>query len=243
MNKKKIALLLTCVLLLCCVVGGTMAWLTATTEEVVNTFTIGDINIELLEHDYVPETQTLNKEADPVKANTDYLFVPGDTLPKDPFVTVEAGSEACYLFIKVEELNNSCEVTVDNQKITVNPILDWTHRDVWTVYKKESTDTVTYLYKKVDAATAEAGATWFILEDDQITVSEDVIKEMVPIINAVNSTVTPAVQPNLPKLLFDACAVQLDNLADEVAPAGATEEQIAAVEAENIAAAFAQTKW
>ena len=30
-------------------------------------------------------------------------MIPGKTLAKDPMVTVEAGSEACYLFVKVEE--------------------------------------------------------------------------------------------------------------------------------------------
>ena len=48
--KKKIWLSVAALaLVLCCAVGGTLAWLTDKTEPVKNTFTIGDINIDLSE--------------------------------------------------------------------------------------------------------------------------------------------------------------------------------------------------
>lgn len=76
------------VLLLGCVTGGTLAWLTATTDEVTNTFTVGDINITLDE------------------TTSDYKMIPGYTITKDPKVTVKANSEKCYLFVKVTKSTN-----------------------------------------------------------------------------------------------------------------------------------------
>lgn len=76
------------VLLIGCVAGGTLAWLTSTTPEVTNTFTTSDINIELKE------------------TKTDFKMIPGYTIEKDPKVTVKGGSEACWLFVKIEEGNN-----------------------------------------------------------------------------------------------------------------------------------------
>ena len=71
------------------IIGGSVAWLTATSQEVVNTFTVGDINIDLSESE-----------------DLDLKMVPGNSIKKDPKVTVKAGSEACYLFVKVTESNN-----------------------------------------------------------------------------------------------------------------------------------------
>ena len=88
MKKKVLICVVAVVLVLCCAVGGTIAWLTATTDPVVNTFTVGDINIELKE------------------TATDFKMVPGNIIAKDPKVTVTANSEACWLFVKVEASEN-----------------------------------------------------------------------------------------------------------------------------------------
>lgn len=86
--KKKVLSIVAVVLVLCCAIGGTLAWLTDKTDPVVNTFTVGDINIELKE------------------TTTNYKMVPGNTITKDPKVTVKANSEACWLFVKVEKSSN-----------------------------------------------------------------------------------------------------------------------------------------
>lgn len=88
MKKKTLALVLALTLLVAGVVGGTLAWLTDQTAEVKNTFTVGDINIDLTE------------------TTTDYKMVPGNKLDKDPTVIVKAESEACWLFVKVTESEN-----------------------------------------------------------------------------------------------------------------------------------------
>ena len=76
-------------------VGGTIAWLKTATEPVVNTFTVGDINIDL--------TETEGKQTD---GSYKFKMVPGNTISKNPKVTVKAGSEACWLFVQVTESSN-----------------------------------------------------------------------------------------------------------------------------------------
>lgn len=101
-SSKAFVVMLALVLALGCAVGGTIAWLTAQTGEVKNTFTYGNINIELYEHKYDAATNTLTAET--TKTGVDnYKIVPGKNLPKDPTVKVLAGSEACWLFVKVEK--------------------------------------------------------------------------------------------------------------------------------------------
>ena len=87
--KKALFIMLSAALIVCATVAGTLAWLTDTTDHVVNTFTVGDINIELKE-----------------TTGETYKMVPGIELVKDPTVTVKAGSEACWLFVKVVKSGN-----------------------------------------------------------------------------------------------------------------------------------------
>lgn len=81
-------MVLALVLVFAVAVGGVVAWLTATTGPVKNTFTVGDINIKLKE------------------TTTAYKMVPGNDIKKDPKVTVVGDSEDCYLFVKVKESAN-----------------------------------------------------------------------------------------------------------------------------------------
>ena len=75
---KTFVAMLALVLVIGCAVGGTVAWLTAQTGPVVNTFTYGNINITLSE-----------------TTGEDYKIIPGVDIEKDPTVTVKKDSEAC----------------------------------------------------------------------------------------------------------------------------------------------------
>lgn len=86
---KMLTLAVSVVLVLVCIVGGTLAWLTAESGKVVNTFTSSNIEVRLEE-----------------TTGTEYKMVPGYTITKDPIVTVTDGSEDCYLFVKLEKSNN-----------------------------------------------------------------------------------------------------------------------------------------
>lgn len=80
--------ILSTVLLVGGTVGVTLAWLTAESTPVRNTFTESDINITL------SETKPENNTAP---------MIPGCTIDKDPKVRVVEGSEDCWLFVKITE--------------------------------------------------------------------------------------------------------------------------------------------
>ena len=110
MKKRTIALLMAVVMLFGATVGATIAWLTAETENVVNTFTVGDVIIDIDEFDYDDDSNTedngssINDSSSIEirdKAN-EYHLIPGKTYRKDPVVRIDAASEDCFLFVKVE---------------------------------------------------------------------------------------------------------------------------------------------
>lgn len=166
--------LLALVLVFGCAVGGTFAWLTAKTDPVVNTFTYGDINIGLAE-----------------TTNNPYKIVPGVNIEKNPKVTVTAGSEACWLFVKVEKENWPTFTEEDGKtaKIAYEIAPGWTELEGQNgVY-----------YREVGAAAADTS--FEVIKGNLITVSENLTK------TEVNTVVT--VQP---KLTFTAYAVQKDGV-------------------------------
>lgn len=146
MKKKTLALFLVLALAFGGVIGGTVAWLTDTSDTVVNTFTDSDIEITLTETGAVENANS-------------YKMVPGYTISKDPEVTVEAGSEKCYLFVKLDKSDN------------FDSFLTYEIADGWTAL-----DGVENVYYRVVDTTTEA-VTFSVLKDDQVTVKSDVTKE------------------------------------------------------------------
>lgn len=95
MKKSKVLLLTICaVLIVVTSVLGTLAYLTSE-DTVVNTFTVGKVNIVLDETAVTPDGKPIDG-ADRVKENN-YHLVPGMTYVKDPTVTVVKGSEESYV--------------------------------------------------------------------------------------------------------------------------------------------------
>lgn len=99
-KNKKLAILVCCMLVMVCAVGATLAWLTDQTQTVTNTFTASNIKITL------EETDAADSDQDGLGDSKEYKMVPGDTLSKDPKVTVKAGSEDCWLFVEVTKTTN-----------------------------------------------------------------------------------------------------------------------------------------
>lgn len=97
--KKKLMSVLAIVLVIAMSVAGTYAYLTSQ-DSVTNTFTVGNVAITLDEAKANTDG-SLVAGADRVKANT-YKLLPGHTYTKDPIIHVDAASENCYLFVKVE---------------------------------------------------------------------------------------------------------------------------------------------
>ncbi|MBQ6934161.1 MAG: hypothetical protein IJN37_07220 [Clostridia bacterium] len=135
-NTKKALLALTCAVML--VVGsvmGTMAYLTST-DEVVNTFTVGNVKITLDE----AKVDENGKEVEPevrVKENS-YKLLPGHEYDKDPTVHVDATSEDAWIFV---EITNEIAAIEDEATVAAQMATNG-----WTLVEGE---TNVYKYKEV----------------------------------------------------------------------------------------------
>lgn len=79
--------------------AGSLAYFTDS-DAAVNTFTVGKVDISLDEGKLKDDGLTVDT-SDRVKANK-YHLIPGQTYEKDPTVHVDADSDDCWLFVKVE---------------------------------------------------------------------------------------------------------------------------------------------
>lgn len=161
--------------------GATFAWLTAKSDTVTNTFTYGDINIDLAE-----------------STGSDYKIIPGVNIAKDPKVTVKAGSEACWLFVKVEEEDWPTPTYVDGEK----PVrkVNYDIADGWT--KGDGTNIPANVYYR-EVAANDANQEFPVLKDNKITVSDTLTK--IDIKDILTTT---------PKLSITAYAIQKDGMAN-----------------------------
>lgn len=193
--KKFLAMLLAVVLIIGVSVSGTLAWLTSTTQEVTNTFTAGDVAIDLW------ETKVVDGETVKVQARDDYKLIPGTALDKDPTVQVRDGSENCWLFVKVSEVN--WPEWGHNKDSKGNEMLAYSIDSAWT-----SLDGVSGVYYIAATGAYEngvpAGAKLNVLTGKTVTVSDEVTKAM------MNQISNEAGQK--PQLNFVAYAVQFDNV-------------------------------
>ena len=124
-TRTKALLTVACALLLVvATVFGTVAYLTAKTDTVKNTFTVGKVGIDLEE------------------STTTYNIVPGVDIAKDPKVTVTANSEDSYVFVKVEESANweaaKVSYTMSDGWIALTGVDGVYYRE----YSKTATDTI-----------------------------------------------------------------------------------------------------
>lgn len=97
-NQRKFILMMCSIVVVGGIVAGTLAWLAARTNPVINNFIGSNLTIDLQE------------------TTDEYAMIPGDVIEKNPTVTVEAGSEACWLFLQVKESvyqANGSGITVD----------------------------------------------------------------------------------------------------------------------------------
>ncbi|MBO5702783.1 MAG: hypothetical protein J6S71_10120 [Clostridia bacterium] len=188
--KKKIVLIAIYVLTLALLVasGSTIAWLIAESGTVTNTFTPSNINITLSET--TPDTLKM---------------IPGTTIEKNPQVTVAANSEACWLFVKIEE--------TDNFDTYMQYLID----TGWKFYSSGvdgvNIDTVAndkyIIYREVPSSSSIQE--FYILKDNDVLVPGTVTKEDMNLLYNSDGTFKTEV---LPKLKFTAAAIQKENIAD-----------------------------
>lgn len=185
--KKKITITIICAVLSCvCLIGTTFAWLTDKTGTVTNTFTVGKVDIDLTE-----------------TTGTTYKMVPGAEISKNPTVSVAEGSEACWLFVKVVETNNTFG---DDDKKFVT----YTKGADWTLYTTSDVDGVTtsiyYIEVNANASGTVDAVSYPVLDGNKVTVN-----------SAATATDLAAAETNKPTLAFTAYAIQqsgFDTVAD-----------------------------
>ena len=99
--KKKLLIMSVAMVLVCAfTVGMTIAYLTST-DEVVNTFTVGNVRIKLDEADVDEYGRVPQGSPAPRVTENTYKLIPGHEYTKDPTVTVLSGSEESYIKMTV----------------------------------------------------------------------------------------------------------------------------------------------
>ena len=137
-----------------------------------DTFTVGNIDIDLTE------------------TTTDYKMTPGKTIAKNPKVTVEDGSEASYVFVKVDKSTDP----------NLSDYISYTIAAGWT--QVEGTDNV--YYRQVEAVT-DGDMSFDVLDGNKVTVKNTVTKEMM-------DALEDAGEGYRPTLTFTAYAIQSADL-------------------------------
>lgn len=177
-RNRRVALTLVLMLAVCAAsIGGTIAWLTATTAPVVNTFTPSDIKITLTE------------------TKTDFKMVPGTEIDKDPKVTVKEGSEACWLFVKVEESTNP----------KLDEYITYTVADGWTQLKDASDKEVEGVFFRKLENPVTTDVSYNVLDANKVAVKDTVNEAMMEAITGNDSDGNAKPQPTL---TFTAYAIQ-----------------------------------
>ena len=173
-GSKALVMALAFILIMGAAIGTTLAYLTDE-EAITNTFTVGNIAIDLEE------------------TTTEYKMIPGQPISKDPKVTVVGGSENCWLFVKLTEAitpqatdgSYNGDKTFDDY-LTYTMATDGEGKAIWTALPGH--DGV--YYREITSATADQE--FAVLGDDQVTVKTDVTKDMMDHLtnNAANPTLT-----------------------------------------------------
>jgi len=133
-------------------VGATLAYLTDS-EGVVNTFTVGQVHIDLNETDTDDKNGTKGNE---------YHLVPGQTYTKDPTVTVLAKSEPAYvrMFVTVQDYSDLKAICIKHNKglipmnnttfVQLDTFVGEYDGDIWecvNVTSDANADTATYEFR------------------------------------------------------------------------------------------------
>ena len=190
--KKKLTTVLAIVLVVALSVAGTYAYLTDKTGPVVNTFTVGNVDIDL--------TETWNTDTDGNGVNDAWKMqlIPGTSAVKDPTVTVLGGSEKCYLFVKFEEKNSPTTYLTYTSTLT--------DANGWTKLEGESN----VWYRVVDKA--DTNTSFVLLQADNkgnmVTVKDSV----------TNTNMADAAKA---ELVYTAYACQYEGFEDNAAGAWA----------------------
>lgn len=155
-GRKSLVLALAVVVAMSSVIGGTLAWLIDDTKPITNTFTYGDINIDL------EETDSENDDDEDPTTNT-FIMPPGKPITKDPKVTVLKDS---WLFVELEK------------SAIFDDFLTYEMAEGWTAVP----NTTGVYYRTVDETVEDTE--FYVIKNNQVLVKEEVTKEMLNALNA-----------------------------------------------------------
>lgn len=146
--KKKLTTVLAIVLVVALSVAGTYAYLTSKTATITNTFTVGNVKIDLTE-----------------TTGTEYQLIPGKVHEKNPIVTVKGGSEKCYLFVRFDEIGSPADYLTYTSTLT--------EANGWT--KGTGTIPGNVWYRVVNKSADNTA--FHLLDGDKVTIRDDVTNE------------------------------------------------------------------
>ena len=153
-------------------VAGTLAYLTSQAT-VTNSFTVGKVVLggdaqAGLDEAKVDEYGVAVTPAERVTSNT-YKLIPGHTYIKDPTVHVGANSEACWLFVKVENGIANIEAATATGEDPYTKIAEQVTTNGWTLVDGE-----TNIYYKEAAKTGDTGADYIVFSNFRLATNADV---------------------------------------------------------------------
>lgn len=186
-----------CLMLAVCVasIGGTVAWLTATTDPVTNTFSPSNIGLTLAE-----------------SPDLEFKMIPGNEYKKDPVVTITNDVEA-WLFVEVDEDWIQGSYNLDSfldYTLTLNGENSGWTKGTGTGEGNNGVPTNVW-YRTVPANAVDK--TWKLLagkgegelKDGYVAVDTSVTKEMMAVLGVADK---------YPTLSFKAYAIQTASFAD-----------------------------
>lgn len=182
---KKHALLisgLAILMALCTIAGATLAYLFVKTGEIKNTFAPSNIGLTLTE------------------TTTNYKMIPGETIAKDPKVTVKNDVD-CYVFVKVEESAN------------FGTYMTYEIAEGWNELTGVAGVAGVY-YREVAAGTYATATEYPVIKGNTVTVPDTVTKDLMNSLYNPDGTVKTDAQPTL---TFTAYAIQKDGFDDAAA--------------------------
>lgn len=188
---KTLVMLLSVVAIIGGTFGGSLAWLTDTSPAVTNVFTVGKVNVTT-----EPQTSTFSLRGG---RDNELRMVPGWELTiEDPAVIVEAGSEACYLFMKIDEDAGSFYT---DERIGFKDYLSYKVTEGWTLLVSDGVNPVpaNVYYRVVEQSDVDQA--FNLIHEKKVKVSEHITSEMLNALTQPGAT--------LPSLTFSAYAVQL----------------------------------
>ena len=205
--KKKLMMALSLVLVAALSIGGTVAYLTAKTDAVVNTFTVGEVGELTLNE----TTGTL------VDGKRQHMIVPGVATAKNPKVAYDAndGDQAVYVFVEVGA-GNGWAYDASSKTYTFmydnKATLSWSVSPLWTPVTGHAN-----VYYTTVGTGADLDAT-SVIASDQINVDA----------NNVTEANISAVANAAGELSFKAYAIQQAGFNGNVADAWTAVEDVAA---------------